>query len=61
MLEAIKNIFKKKPKPKQKPLVVQNDKRTYEKKIDHSTDISFENEIQKELYEIRKSMKEAKE
>jgi|TARA_R110000824_G_C14857012_1_gene640749 hypothetical protein len=59
MLEAIKNIFKK--KPKQKPLVVQNDKRTYEKKIDHSTDISFENEIQKELYEIRKSMKEAKE
>ena len=43
MLEAIKNIFKK--KPKQKPLVVQNDKRTYEKKIDHSTDISFENEI----------------
>jgi len=59
MLEAIKNILKK--KPKQKPLVVQNDKRTYEKKIDHSTDISFENEIQKELYEIRKSMKEAKE
>ena len=59
MLEAIKNILKK--KPKQKPLVVQNDKRTNEKKIDHSTDISFENEIQKELYEIRKSMKEAKE
>tara|TARA_R100000900_G_scaffold141302_1_gene122312 strand:+ start:255 stop:452 length:198 start_codon:yes stop_codon:yes gene_type:complete len=43
MFKAIKNIFKK--KPKQKPLVVQDDKRTYEKAIDHGNDISFENEV----------------
>ena len=38
MLERIKKIFKKKPK-------VEKEKRTYEKKIDHSNDITFENEI----------------
>jgi|TARA_R100001015_G_C4492507_1_gene69626 hypothetical protein len=43
MFKAIKNIFKK--KSKQEPLVVQDEKRTYEKKIDHSNDISFENEV----------------
>ena len=43
MFKAIKNIFKK--KSKQEPLVVQDEKRTYEKKIDHSNDITFENEI----------------
>ena len=43
MFKAIKNIFKK--KLKQEPLVVQDEKRTYEKKIDHSNDISFENEV----------------
>jgi hypothetical protein len=42
MLERIKKIFKKKPK---KPLVVKEEKRTYEKAIDHGNDISFENEV----------------
>ena len=45
MFEKIKKIFKR--KPKDKPLVLKDEKRTYEKKIDHSTDISFENEIKK--------------
>ena len=45
MLERIKKIFKK--KPKDKPLVLKDEKRTYEKKIDHSNDITFENEINK--------------
>ncbi len=40
MFEKIKNIFKKKPK-------VEKEKRTYEKVIDHSNDITFENEIKK--------------
>ena len=43
MLERIKKIFKK--KPKDKPLVLKDEKRTYEKKIDHSNDITYENEI----------------
>ena len=55
MFKAIKNIFKK--KPKQKPLVVQDDKRTYEKKIDHSTDISFENEIKQTTSETKSDTK----
>ena len=38
MLERIKKIFKKKPK-------VEKEKRTYKKAIDHSNDISFENEV----------------
>ena len=38
MLEKIKKIFKKKPK-------VEKEKRTYKKKIDHSNDITFENEV----------------
>ena len=42
MFKAIKNIFKKKQK---EPLVVKDEKRTYEKAIDHSNDISFENEV----------------
>ena len=42
MLERIKKIFKKKTK---KPLVVKEEKRTYEKAIDHGNDISFENEV----------------
>ena len=45
MLEKIKKIFKRKPKVK--PLVLKDEKRTYEKKIDHSNDITFENEIKK--------------
>ena len=42
MFEKIKKIFKKKSK---KPLAVKEEKRTYEKKIDHSNDITFENEV----------------
>ena len=45
MLERIKKIFKR--KPKDKPLVLKDEKRTYEKKIDHSNDITYENEIKK--------------
>jgi len=52
MLERIKKIFKKKPK-------AEKEKRTYEKKIDHSNDITFENEIKKE--EVKNKVKETKE
>ena len=45
MLDKIKKIFKR--KPKDKPLVLKDEKRTYKKKIDHSNDITFENEIAK--------------
>jgi len=38
MLDKIKKIFKKKPK-------VKKEKRTYEKAIDHGSDITFENEV----------------
>ena len=51
MFEKIKKIFKKKPK-------VKNDKRTYEKAIDHSNDITFENEIKKP--EVKSETKETK-
>ena len=40
MFDKIKKIFKKKPK-------VEKEKRTYKKAIDHSNDITFENEIKK--------------
>ena len=52
MFEKIKKIFKKKPK-------VEKEKRTYEKKIDHSNDITFENEIKKE--EVKVKVKQTKE
>jgi|TARA_A100001201_G_C3981821_1_gene168841 hypothetical protein len=52
MFEKIKNIFKKKPK-------VEKEKRTYEKAIDHSNDITFENEIKKP--EVKAKAKETKE
>ena len=45
MLDKIKKIFKRKPKAK--PLVLKDEKRTYKKKIDHSNDITFENEVKK--------------
>ena len=51
MLEKIKKIFKKKPK-------VEKEKRTYEKKIDHSNDITFENEVKKP--EVKSETKETK-
>jgi hypothetical protein len=54
MFEKIKKIFKKKTK---KPLVVKEEKRTYEKKIDHSNDISFENEIKQTKTDRRSDTK----
>jgi len=51
-MEIIRKIFRRKPK-------VEKEKRTYEKAIDHSTDITFENEIKKE--EIKNKKKETKE
>ena len=52
MFDKIKKIFKKKP-------TVEIEKRTYEKKIDHSNDITFENEIKKE--EVKSKVKQTKE
>ena len=57
MLDKIKKIFKR--KPKDKPLVLKDEKRTYKKKIDHSNDITFENEIKKE--EVKSKVKQTKE
>ena len=51
MFDKIKKIFKKKPK-------VEKEKRTYEKKIDHSNDITFENEVKKP--EVKSETKETK-
>ena len=54
MLERIKKIFKKKPK-------VEKEKRTYEKVIDHSNDITFENEVKKtEVKEVKETVSETK-
>ena len=53
MFDKIKKIFKKKPKPK-----VEIEKRTYEKKIDHSNDITFENEVKKP--EVKSETRETK-
>ena len=50
MFEKIKKIFKKKPK-------VEKEKRTYEKKIDHSNDITFENEIKQTVSETKSDTK----
>ena len=52
MFEKIKKIFKKKPK-------VEKEKRTYEKVIDYSNDITFENEVKKP--EVKAKVKETKE
>jgi len=51
MFDKIKKIFKKKPK-------VEKEKRTYEKAIDHSNDITFENEVKKP--EVKSETKETK-
>jgi hypothetical protein len=54
MFDKIKKIFKKKPKPKPK---IEIEKRTYEKKIDHSNDITFENEVKvKQTKETKSSL-----
>ena len=51
MFEKIKKIFKKKPK-------VEKEKRTYDKAIDHSNDITFENEVKKP--EVKSETRETK-
>ena len=51
MFDKIKKIFKKKPK-------VEIEKRTYEKTIDHSNDITFENEVKKP--EVKSETRETK-
>jgi len=54
MLERIKKIFKKKPK-------VKKEKRTYDKAIDHGSDITFENEVKKpEVIEVKETISETK-
>ena len=50
-MEIIRRIFKRKSK-------VEKEKRTYEKKIDHSNDITFENEVKKP--EVKSETKETK-
>ena len=54
MLNKIKKIFKRKPKTKK----VIPEKRTYEKAIDHSNDITFENEVKKP--EVKSETRETK-
>ena len=51
MFDKIKKIFKKKPK-------VEKEKRTYNKAIDHSNDITFENEVKKP--EVKSETRETK-
>jgi len=48
MFDKIKKIFKKKPK-------AEIEKRTYEKKIDHSNDITFENEVKKPEAKVKQT------
>ena len=48
MFDKIKKIFKKKP-------TVEIEKRTYEKKIDHSNDITFENEVKKPEAKVKQT------
>ena len=50
MLNKIKKIFKKKPK-------IEIKKRTYDKAIDHSNDITFENEVKKPVVTETKKTK----
>ena len=53
-MEIIRKIFKRKPK-------VKKEKRTYEKAIDHSNDITFENEVKKpEVIEVKETVSETK-
>ncbi len=52
-MEILRRIFKRKSK-------VEEEKRTYEKKIEHSNDITFENEVKKPEIKNKKA-KETKE
>ena len=57
MLNKIKKIFKIKPKAKK----VIPEKRTYDKAIDHSNDITFENEVKKPVViETKETISETK-
>ena len=57
MLNKIKKIFKIKPKTKK----VITEKRTYDKAIDHSNDITFENEVKKPVViETKETISETK-
>ena len=53
-MEILRKIFKRKPKAKK----TKTEKRTYEKAIDHSNDITFENEVKKP--EVKSETKETK-
>ena len=53
-MEILRKIFKKKPKKIKKVLPIVEDKILVQEEI-------FENKIQRELWELRKAMKEAKE
>ena len=52
-MEILRKIFKRKPKAKK----VIAEKRTYDKAIDHSNDITFENEVKKPLVTETKETK----
>ena len=53
-MEILRKIFKRKTKAKK----VITEKRTYDKAIDHSNDITFENEVKKP--EVKSETKETK-
>jgi hypothetical protein len=53
-MEILRKIFKRKPKAKK----VITEKRTYDKAIDHSNDITFENEVKKPEVKETKETKE---
>ena len=56
-MEILRKIFKRKPKTKK----VITEKRTYDKAIDHSNDITFENEVKKpEVKETKETISETK-
>ena len=56
-MEILRKIFKRKPKAKK----VITEKRTYDKAIDYSNDITFENEVKKpEIKETKETISETK-
>jgi hypothetical protein len=56
-MEILRKIFKRKPKAKK----VITEKRTYDKAIDHSNDITFENEVKKAVViETKETISETK-
>ena len=56
-MEILRKIFKRKPKAKK----VITEKRTYDKAIDHSNDITFENEVKKPVViETKETISETK-